>query len=147
MNNRACHNLSYAAGRLQNAIPGNNVCHKIVAYCQAPFLHLIKNYFMNKWKNILTNLSTAGKFLASWQLESGVTFFMFIPAVEAMAVETLTEESDIRFEDIVSIEILKKLQLGGLWFSNDLTACRLAIERMSEVNVVDVVGGLRIIIG
>jgi hypothetical protein len=99
---------------------------------------------MDIWKRTLVNLSTVGKVMASWQLESGVTFFMFIPNAEAMGEETITKESDVRFDEIVSLDILNTMQLGGLSVSNDIEMCRVALERDKTIRLVSIQDGVRV---
>lgn len=102
---------------------------------------------MDNWKRVIVSLSTVGKVMASWQLASGVTFFMFMPSAEAIGEETITKESDVRFEEIVSLDILRTVQLGGLSVSNDIEMCRLALENDKAIRFVSIPQGIRVIGG
>ena len=83
--------------------------------------------------------------MASWQLKSGVTFFMFIPGAEAIGEETITRESDVRFEEIVSLDILGTVKLGGISVSNNIETCRAILESDKTIRVMSIDEGIRVV--
>ena len=99
---------------------------------------------MNMWKDVLTRLAETGKIIAQWQLASGVTFYMYIPAASAMGESTIKPESDVGFDEIVHLDILRSVPLGGLTATNDVEACQRTLTSVRGVLITEVPGGLRV---
>ncbi|WOI46523.1 hypothetical protein [Acidovorax sp. BLS4] len=99
---------------------------------------------MNHWKDVLAILSDAGHFLAHWHLHSGVAFYMYVPRRMDIGPETVKAVSDVRFEEIARLDIMRSVRLGGLDATNDIDACRRAAASIREVAVEEVEGGIQL---
>lgn len=99
---------------------------------------------MDIWKTALSKLISAGKVMATWQLKSGVTFFMFVPSPDVMGDETVTNESDVRFDEIVSLDILEHMQLGAISVSNNVERCRSVLCQAEGLVLSNIPGGIRV---
>jgi len=96
------------------------------------------------WKDALSRLAGVGKVIAQWRLASGVTFFMYVPTASDMGDETLKPDSDVRFDELVQVDILRSVQLGGLTATNDVEACRRALMSIPRVRITEVSDGIRV---
>jgi hypothetical protein len=97
---------------------------------------------MNMWKDVISRLAEAGKFLAKWHLASGgVTFYMYLPAVSEMGDQTIKVDSDVRFDELVHLDIMKSWNLGGPTVTNDLDAVRRALDSARHVRVTELRDG------
>lgn len=99
---------------------------------------------MNPWKEVLVKLSKAGNFLARWHLQSGVEFYMYIPREMDMGSDVVRPGSGVRYEEILSLEIMGFLSLGGLNAANDINACRQALASIHEVSYREIEGGIEL---
>ncbi|MCY1521060.1 hypothetical protein D9M68_558590 [compost metagenome] len=99
---------------------------------------------MNHWKEVLAKLSDAGHFLAHWHLHSGVAFYMYVPKKPDIGSETLRPDSDVRFEEVARLDIMRSLRLGGLDATNDVDACRRAVASIREVALLEIEGGIQL---
>lgn len=96
------------------------------------------------WKILLAALTETGKVFAQWRVASGVTFYMYVPATADLGTETLTVGSDVRFDELVSLDIRRTVQLGGLAATNNVEACREALEQVSFARVSEIADGIRV---
>ncbi|GLS93024.1 hypothetical protein GCM10007918_03150 [Piscinibacter gummiphilus] len=96
------------------------------------------------WKDVVTCLASVGKVLAQWRLASGAKFFMYVPAVPDIGAETLRSDSDVRFEELVQVDIMRIVPLGGLTATNDVEACRRALVPIPYVRVKEVADGIQV---
>lgn len=96
------------------------------------------------WKDVITRLASAGKVMAQWRLASGARFFMYVPAAADLGDETLKPDSDVRFEELVQVDIMRSVPLGGLTATNDVEACRRALVSIPRVRVTEVADGIQV---
>ena len=99
---------------------------------------------MNHWKDVLAKLSDAGPLLAHWHLYSGVAFYMYVPRKPDIGSETVKPDSDVRFEEIARLDIMRSLRLGGLDATNDIDACQRAVASIPEIAVQEIEGGIQL---
>jgi hypothetical protein len=99
---------------------------------------------MNHWKIVLAKLSDAGQILAHWHLHSGISFYMYVPRESDLGSETLKPDSDVRFEEIARLDIVRSLRLGGLDATNDIDACRRAVASSHEAALQEMEGGIQL---
>jgi hypothetical protein len=96
---------------------------------------------MNMWKDVISQLAKAGQILAKWHLASGVTFYMYLPAVSEMGDQTIKVDSDVRFDELVHLDIMKSWKLGRLTVTNELDAVRRALDSARHVRVTELRDG------
>ncbi len=96
------------------------------------------------WKDVISKLAHAGKFIAEWKLSSGAAFYMYVPAPGDLGKETIKVDSDVRFDELVQLNIMPVVKLGGLTASNDVDACRVALQDLSYVHVSERDGGISV---
>lgn len=61
-----------------------------------------------------------------------------------MGSDTLKPDSDVRFEEIVRLDIMQVLRLGGLDTANDVDACRRVLVSSHEIVLREVEGGIQL---
>jgi hypothetical protein len=99
---------------------------------------------MNMWKDVIGRLASATRVIAEWRLSSGVTFYMYLPTRVEMGDETIKADSDVRFDEINQVTVMRTAKLGGFTAKNDLAACREALTGISSVQLVELDEGIRI---
>lgn len=89
-----------------------------------------------EWKEIIGKLASATKVLAEWRLSSGVNFYMYLPLPFQMGSETIKTDSDIRFDELDKLIILKRMTFGSLAADNDIETCRQILNsaRLGKVS-------------
>ncbi|MDX4953507.1 hypothetical protein [Delftia acidovorans] len=99
---------------------------------------------MNPWKHVLAKLSDTGPLLAHWHLYSGVAFYMYVPRKSDIGSETIKPDSEVRFEEIARLDIMRSLRLGGLEATNDLDVCQRAVASIPEIALQEIEGGIQL---
>ncbi|WP_447916576.1 hypothetical protein [Delftia acidovorans] len=99
------------------------------------------------WKDVITRLASVGKVMARWRLASGARLYMYVPAAEDMGDETVKPDSDVRFDELVQMDIMESVPLGGLTATNDVEACRRALVSIPRVRVMEVADGIQVSLG
>ena len=69
---------------------------------------------------------------------------MYVPTAANMGDETLKSDSDVRFEELVQVNIMRSVPLGGLTATNDVEACRRALASIPRVRVTEVADGIQV---
>ncbi len=69
---------------------------------------------------------------------------MYVPAAADLGDETVKPDSDVRFEELVQMDIMRSMPLGGLTATNDVDACRRALVSLPRVRVTEVPDGIQV---
>ena len=99
---------------------------------------------MNAWKTALTQLVMAGRVMVYWTLKFEERFLMAVSNPDRFGENSIGVEEPVYYDDIVFIEIFRKMELGKLCFSNDLNRCRELLSVNQELLIEDVPGGIRV---
>ncbi len=82
--------------------------------------------------------------IARWRLNSGTTFFMYLPTMDRMGEETITKESDVRFDEILNLYIMNNIKLGKISKSNNIEKCKALLTSLQGVNILQSEDGITI---
>jgi hypothetical protein len=61
-----------------------------------------------------------------------------------MGDEAVKPDSDVRFEELVQVDIMRSVPLGGLIATNDVEAYRRALVSIPRVRVTEVADGIQV---
>ena len=99
---------------------------------------------MINWKDVIAQLVNDNEVIARWQLNSGTTFFMYLPTMNRMGDETITKESDVRFDEILNLYIMNNIKLGKISKSNNIEKCKEILTALPGINISQSEDGIKI---
>ena len=69
---------------------------------------------------------------------------MYLPRKSDIGSETIKPDSEVRFEEIARLDIMRSLRLGGLEATNDLDVCQRAVASIPEIALQEIEGGIQL---
>lgn len=75
----------------------------------------------------------------------GEISYMIVPDASKLGDETVTDDDDLRFDEIESLKVMQTLRpMGQLVVANDVDSCRRILVSIPYVHVMEIHGGIEI---